>query len=103
MTIHIPEDLESSFLAAVRRGRYASLDQAMDEAASLLVQRLDQEQAAPAQATGHVPPAPAYRPIWEVADTLRQSVPPQEWARVPADGSAQHDHYIYGTPKRPAS
>ena len=36
MTIHFPENLESSVLAAVHTGRYASLDDAMAEAASLL-------------------------------------------------------------------
>jgi len=45
MTIHIPPHLESPILAAVHNGRYASLDDAMTEAASLLVQRLNQEQA----------------------------------------------------------
>ena len=45
MTIRLPENLESPILAAVHSGRYASLDDAMAEAASLLVQRLKQEQA----------------------------------------------------------
>jgi Arc/MetJ-type ribon-helix-helix transcriptional regulator len=45
MTIYLPENLESSILAAVHSGRYASLDDAMAEAASLLLQRLRQEQA----------------------------------------------------------
>lgn len=26
-------------------------------------------------------------------------VPPEEWARVPADLTDQLDHYVYGTPK----
>jgi Arc/MetJ-type ribon-helix-helix transcriptional regulator len=45
MTIHLPPNIESSIQAAVHSGRYASLDAAMTEAASLLVQRLEQEQA----------------------------------------------------------
>jgi Arc/MetJ-type ribon-helix-helix transcriptional regulator len=45
MTIHLPPHIESSIQAAVHSGRYASLDDAMTEAASLLVQRLEQEQA----------------------------------------------------------
>ncbi len=52
MTIHLPENLERSILDAVRSGRYASLDDAMSEAAAMLVQRLDQKQAQqPAAAT----------------------------------------------------
>ena len=44
MTIHLPPRLESPILAAVHSGRYASLDDAMTEAASMLVERLRQEQ-----------------------------------------------------------
>jgi hypothetical protein len=40
MTIHLPEPLQADILAAVHSGRYASLDDAMTDAASLLVQRL---------------------------------------------------------------
>lgn len=29
------------------------------------------------------------------------ALPPEVLDRLPADGAAQHDHYIYGTPKRP--
>ena len=102
MTIHLPENLESPILAAVHSGRYASLDDAMAEAASLLVQRLRQEQATAEQpATSEEPPAKAYKPIWEVADDIRKSIPAEEWAKLPADGARQIDHYIYGSPKRP--
>ncbi len=104
MTIHLPENLESSILAAVHSGRYASLDDAMAEAASLLVQRLKQEQTLPEQsATGEPPPAKAYKPIWEVADDIRKSIPAEEWAKLPVDGARQIDHYIYGSPKRPTA
>ena len=27
-------------------------------------------------------------------------VPDEVWEKIPNDGSEQHDHYIYGTPKR---
>jgi len=29
------------------------------------------------------------------------ALPPEALERLPADGASQHDHYIYGTPKRP--
>ena len=45
MMIHIPNDLERSLEKAVTAGRFASLDAAMTEAASLLVHQPDQEQA----------------------------------------------------------
>jgi Arc/MetJ-type ribon-helix-helix transcriptional regulator len=43
MTIHLPNDLERSIPAAVPSGRFASFDDAMAEAARLLVQRLGEE------------------------------------------------------------
>jgi hypothetical protein len=42
----------------------------------------------------------AERPLWEKIDELIQQVPDEEFARLPEDGSEQHDHYIYGLPKR---
>jgi Arc/MetJ-type ribon-helix-helix transcriptional regulator len=60
MTIHLPPHIESSIQAAVHGGRFASLDDAMTEAATLLVQRLKQEaQAKPrAAAANDLPPDP---------------------------------------------
>ena len=105
MTIHLPPHIESSIQAAVDSGRFASVDDAMTEAATLLVQRLEQEraQAKPPAAMNQAAAAPAHKPIWEVAADIRNSLPAEEWEKLPADGAEQHDHYIYGTPKRPAS
>jgi antitoxin component of MazEF toxin-antitoxin module len=41
------------------------------------------------------------RPIWEEILDLTKDIPPEELAKSPTDGASQHDHYIYGTPKRP--
>ena len=101
MTIHLPENLESPILAAVHSGRYASLDDAMAAAASLLVQRLKQEQAQVNQPAIDQS-APARKPIWEVFQEISADVPDEVWESLPTDLSEQHDHYIYGTPKRPA-
>ncbi len=38
MTIHLPKDVESSINAAVHSGHFASVDDAMTEAARLLLQ-----------------------------------------------------------------
>jgi Arc/MetJ-type ribon-helix-helix transcriptional regulator len=45
MTIRLPEALQTDIMAAVNRGRYATLNDAMTDAAALLVQRLKQEEA----------------------------------------------------------
>jgi hypothetical protein len=36
-------------------------------------------------------------PLMELADALSLFPPPEN---SPTDGAAQHDHYLYGTPKR---
>lgn len=38
--------------------------------------------------------------IWEKIQARVQSVPQSELAKVPSDAAAQHDHYLYGTPKK---
>ena len=49
-------------------------------------------------------PAPAaQRPLQTVADIIlscMSNIPPEIAAAMPKDGAGQHDHYIYGWPKR---
>lgn len=40
------------------------------------------------------------RPLWEVAETINAQLPEDTWDQVPADGSINFDHYLYGAPKR---
>ena len=35
-------------------------------------------------------------PIWEQFQTILQTVTPEDLAKLPADGAANHDKYIYG-------
>ncbi len=39
-------------------------------------------------------------PIWEQF-AATDDIPDEEWDKLPTDLASQHDHYIYGTPKRP--
>lgn len=45
-------------------------------------------------------PQPSQKTLWEKIDEAMAEVPEEEWEKVPTDGSYQHDHYLYGTPKR---
>ena len=45
-------------------------------------------------------PQPPQKTIWEKIDERMARIPPEEWEEMPTDGSYQHDHYLYGTPKR---
>jgi Arc/MetJ-type ribon-helix-helix transcriptional regulator len=73
VTIHLPPHIESSIQAAVHSGRFGSLDEAMTEAASLLVQWLNQEQAQPKPAVE--PPSDPLLGAWrDDADLLDEIV-----------------------------
>lgn len=39
-------------------------------------------------------------PLWEQILALTRDLPPEAFDGMPADGASQHDHYIYGSPKR---
>jgi hypothetical protein len=53
---------------------------------------------------GHaaLPSHEAPKPIWEQFIEAFKDVPGEELECLPVDGAAQHDHYLYGLPKRPA-
>ena len=38
--------------------------------------------------------------LGEKIQDLTADVSEEIWDKIPADGAEQHDHYIYGTPKR---
>jgi predicted DNA-binding antitoxin AbrB/MazE fold protein len=43
---------------------------------------------------------PAQPPIWERIAALTADAPAEEIAKLPPDGAAEIDHYLYGHPKR---
>jgi antitoxin component of MazEF toxin-antitoxin module len=49
---------------------------------------------------GHIVLKPAVPPFWERIAALTADAPPEELDKVPTDGAAQLDHYLYGHPKR---
>ena len=40
------------------------------------------------------------KPLGQMIAELTKDVPKEDLDRLPRDGSLNHDHYIYGTPKR---
>ena len=101
MTIHLPKDVESSINAQVQSGQFASADEAIAEAWREYIERR-QGQSATAAASQAATPT-AHKPIWEEIEEITASVPVEEFLKLPVDGAEQHDHYIYGLPKRPSS
>jgi Arc/MetJ-type ribon-helix-helix transcriptional regulator len=92
MTIHLSRDVESSILAAVQSGRFPSVDDAVAAA----WKAFNQEQTPPPLASDE-----AVVPAWQrLLDNMKQ-VPDEVFDRIPVDSSAQLDHYLYNSPKRP--
>ena len=50
--------------------------------------------------TAPVAPNKDDRSIWQVIREITADVPDEEWAKLPTDGAEQHDHYLYGSPKK---
>ena len=40
------------------------------------------------------------KPISAVFEDLSGEIPLEEWKELPADGAENHDHYLYGAPKK---
>lgn len=40
------------------------------------------------------------RSLLEKIAAITASIPPEEWEKVPSDLAQNHDHYLYGAPKR---
>lgn len=40
------------------------------------------------------------RTIWQEIREIVKDVPDEEWEKLPRDGSANLDHYLYGAPKK---
>ncbi|MEM8640765.1 MAG: hypothetical protein AAGG51_18390 [Cyanobacteria bacterium P01_G01_bin.54] len=45
-------------------------------------------------------PHQSEQPLWVFVEELVVDIPPTVLAELPTDGAVEHDHYIYGTPKR---
>ena len=50
---------------------------------------------------GRVVLGPVRLTLAERIAALTADAPPEELDKLPVDGASQHDHYLYGTPKRP--
>jgi hypothetical protein len=40
------------------------------------------------------------RTIWQEIREIVEDVPNEEWEKLPRDGSANLDHYLYGAPRK---
>lgn len=40
------------------------------------------------------------KPISQVFEELSSEIPLEQWRELPSDGAENHDHYLYGAPKK---
>jgi Arc/MetJ-type ribon-helix-helix transcriptional regulator len=73
MTIHLPPDIDKSIQAAVHRGHFASVDDAMTEAARLLLKKLEQSPQPVTPAHG-IKPDPILGSMSDHAELMDQIV-----------------------------
>jgi hypothetical protein len=45
-------------------------------------------------------PAGDDKSIWDEIDYIMRHVPEDALGRLPADGAEQHDHFLYGSPRK---
>ncbi len=88
MTIRLSPELEQSVRQLAQRDGLAVDD---------YVNRILREALGLNGAAADEPGAP---PIWQVLSESMQDLPPEDLAALPTDGATNHDHYIYGLPKR---
>jgi hypothetical protein len=97
MIIQLSDDLESVVRAAVLNGEFHSED---DMVATVLREYLHRRQEQASNPAAAVPPAetpapPAGRkPLWERAAELRNSIPADEWEKLPADGATIDNGFV---------
>lgn len=92
MTITLPlQPQEEAKLIAIAQAKGLSTDALVREALDKILAD------APAQVAEQ---SREPRPIWEVMLDSIKDIPPEEFAKLPKDGASEHDHYLYGHPKR---
>ena len=77
---------------AILKKLQALPDRKQHEVLALVESLLEKAQTEPAESKR--------RPISEIFEELSSQIPLEEWAALPRDGAEQHDHYLYGSPKR---
>lgn len=97
MTISLSPKLEKLVHDKVASGQYESAEEVVAEALQLLQER--DENHTPSD-DPQAEEEKDDRPIWEVFQEFAKDIPDEAWEKLPSDGALEHDHYIYGTPKR---
>lgn len=83
LILELPDKQE----AALKAKAQAHGVSAEEYARQVLVHELDEEGSHP-------------EPFWKAFTRRMHTLPSEVFEHLPADGASEHDHYLYGSPKR---
>lgn len=94
MTITLPlQPQEEAMRIAIAQAKGVSTDALVREALDNIL----------AGAPDHPGTTPDLPPVWDLILDNMNDVPPEEFAKLPTDGTTGHDHYLYGHRERAQS
>ena len=83
MTVHLPQELESTIQAEVLSGQFASEDDLVAAAVRDYLQRKQQQASHAKPAASEEASAPAHKPIWEGSSRRRPPSPTRNGTSCP--------------------
>ena len=83
LTLELPNNRGSALQAKAQ----AQGVTAEEYAQQIIDRELDREQSAP-------------EPFWKAFTSQTEALPDEVFDNLPVDGASEHDHYLYGSPKR---
>jgi Arc/MetJ-type ribon-helix-helix transcriptional regulator len=97
MPLSLSPDLDNRIQQKVIQAGYRTPDEVVRKALDALDAQEQQEgrQRGRAKKKSTVP-------VWQRFQNAASSIPEEELASLPPDGASEHDHYLYGIPKRSA-
>jgi putative addiction module CopG family antidote len=102
MSLALDPEIERRVLMQVESGRFASPSQVVEEGLDLLDRSELKTKSAQLRENIAVEDSTAksrQRFAWEEIVAIGESIPIEEWDKVPSDLSKNLDHYLYGSPK----
>jgi hypothetical protein len=84
-------------------GSIGAMRDAANELDEIVADAMQKRQASAVDSTAVDDPSATTttKPVWERILERVAQVPDEEFDKLPTDLAEQHDHYLYGTPKRP--
>jgi Arc/MetJ-type ribon-helix-helix transcriptional regulator len=97
MPISLSPDLDDRIQQKVLRAGYRTPDEVIRKALDALDAQERQEVRQPETVKKK-----SAGPVWQRFQDAARAIPEEELASLPQDGASDHDHYLYGLPKRSA-